>query len=134
MQNYRLHHIGYLVSSIENTISEFRILGYDQSSSVVNDDTQRTKICFLTKNEEPLVELVEPYEDNKTMNKMLNKRGTSPYHLCYEVDDINKEYERLIEKNWTPLFNPVEAPAFDNRLICYFWNSEIGFIELLNKK
>ncbi len=68
------------------------------------------------------------------MQKMLTKRGVTPYHLCYEVEDLNEEYNILLEKDWTPLFKPVEAPAFDNRKICYFFNSEIGFIELVNKK
>ena len=36
-------------------------------------------------------------------------------------------------EDWTALFKPVAAPAFDNRKICYFWNSEIGFIELVNR-
>ena len=68
------------------------------------------------------------------MQKMLTKRGVTPYHMCYEVEDIDKEYGELIANNWTALFMPVKAPAFDNRRICYFWNSEIGFIELVNKQ
>ena len=48
-------------------------------------------------------------------------------------DDVDVEYEQLIQEDWTALFTPVAAPAFGNRKICYFWNSEIGFIELVNK-
>ena len=129
---YELDHIGYLTGSIPETSKVFEILGYDAGNTVY-DDTQQTKICFLRKEGEPTIELVEPYEGNKTMQKMLAKRGVTPYHMCYEVEDINAEFEELIAKNWTALFKPVEAPAFDNRKICYFWNSEIGFIELVNK-
>lgn len=129
---YELDHIGYLTGSIPETSKVFEILGY-VTGNIVNDNTQQTKICFLRKEGEPTIELVEPYEDNKTMQKMLVKRGVTPYHLCYEVEDIDAEFEELIAKNWTALFKPVEAPAFDNRKICYFWNSEIGFIELVNK-
>ena len=68
------------------------------------------------------------------MQKMLAKRGVTPYHTCYEVDDVDSEYEQLIQEDWTALFKPVAAPAFGNRKICYFWNSEIGFIELVNKQ
>ncbi len=129
---YKLDHIGYLTGSILETSKVFEILGY-VAGDTVNDDTQQTKICFLKKEGEPTIELVEPYKGNKTMLKMLAKRGVTPYHMCYEVEDIDAELEKLITKNWTALFKPVEAPAYNNRKFCYFWNSEIGFIELLNK-
>lgn len=82
-----------------------------------------------------MVELVQPYEDNKTMQKMLIKRGVAPYHLCYEVEDVQATYDRLSETvGWLPLFAPIEAVAFDNRKITYFMNAEAGFIEFVNEK
>jgi len=132
MEN-KIDHIGYLTGDIAATAKAFEKLGY-QMGEIVNDDTQRTRICFLTKADEVRVELVEPYEDNRTMQKMLTKQGVSPYHTCYEVDDVDREYEQLIQEDWVALFKPVAAPAFGNRKICYFWNAEIGFIELVNKQ
>jgi methylmalonyl-CoA/ethylmalonyl-CoA epimerase len=132
MEN-KIDHIGYLTGDIATTAKAFEKLGY-QMGEIVNDDTQRTRICFLTKANEVRVELVEPYEDNRTMRKMLTKQGVSPYHTCYEVDDVDREYEQLIQEDWVALFKPVAAPAFGNRKICYFWNAEIGFIELVNKQ
>jgi len=129
---YKLDHIGYLTGNIPETSKNFEILGY-VAGEIVNDDTQQTRICFLHKEGEVNIELVEPYEDNKTMQKMLAKRGVSPYHTCYEVEDIDVEYGKLINQNWTALFEPVAAPAFGNRQICYFWNREIGFVELVNR-
>lgn len=61
------------------------------------------------------------------------KRGVTPYHTCYVVEDINAAYEEMLDNDFTPLFKPVAAPAFGNRLICYLWKSEIGFIELVNQ-
>ncbi len=126
-----LEHVGYLTDDISKTAETFRLLGY-QAGWVFDDDTQRTRICFLRKEGETNVELVEPYEDNKTMQKML-KRGVAPYHTCYMVDDIMAAYDEMLDNGFTPLFKPVAAPAFDNRLICYFWKSDIGFIELVNR-
>ena len=126
-----LEHIGYITDNIVKTAEAFLLLGY-KADVVVNDDTQRTRICFLTKPSATKIELVEPYEDNKTMQKML-KRGVTPYHTCYEVDDVNAAYEEMLDHDFTPLFKPVAAPAFNNRLICYFWKSDIGFIELVNR-
>lgn len=81
-----------------------------------------------------VIELVEPYADNKTMQRMLAKGGVTPYHICFEVDDVEKEYQYLTGNDWLALFKPVAAPAFGNRMICYFWKREIGLIELVNKK
>ena len=62
------------------------------------------------------IELVKPYEQNLSMQKMLKKRGVSPYHLCYEVDDVEAIYKDLTAKEgWLPLFKPVPAVAFGNR-------------------
>lgn len=126
-----LEHVGYLTDDIVKTAEAFRFLGY-QYDDIVDDDTQRTRICFLSKPGETNIELVEPFEDNKTMQKLL-KRGVTPYHTCYEVDDIHAAYEEMLDNDFTPLFKPVAAPAFNGRLICYFWKGETGFIELVNQ-
>ena len=127
----QLEHIGYVTDDIAKTAASFRLLGY-VAGDIVSDDTQRTRICFLRKQGETNIELVEPYEDNKTMRKML-KRGVIPYHTCYAVDNITAAYEEMLDNDFTPLFKPVAAPAFDNRLICYFFKQEVGLVELVNR-
>lgn len=58
-----------------------------------------------------------------------------PYHLCYEVDDIQAVFKQLSEtEGWLPMFLPVNAVAFDNRKITYFLNAEAGFIEFVSKE
>jgi methylmalonyl-CoA/ethylmalonyl-CoA epimerase len=47
------------------------------------------------------------------------------------VDDVLAAYDEMLDNDFTPLFKPVAAPAFNNRLICYFWKSDVGFIELV---
>ena len=128
-----LDHIGYLTDSIADTARQFESLGY-QAGPITNDDTQRTRICMLTRTDEVAIELVEPYENNKTMVRMLKTHGVAPYHVCYRVDNIQQAYDQLIEQGWTALFAPVPAPAFNNRKICYFWKREAGFMELVENK
>lgn len=133
MTRYAINHIGYLTGDIVATSKSFELFGYS-AGEIVDDDIQRTKICFLRKEGALMIELVEPYVTNKTMQKMLVKGGVTPYHICFEVDDVDKEYQYLTDNNWAALFKPLPAPAFDNRKICYFWKSEIGLIELVNRK
>ena len=129
----RIDHIGYLTDSIEGSAEALGTFGY-QSGAIVNDDVQQTRICFLRKEGEVPIELVQPYEGNKSMLKMLSRRDNGPYHVCYCVDDIGTRFEEMVSEDWIPLFKPVPAPALGNRLICYFFKQEAGFIELVNKQ
>ena len=129
--DYSIEHIGYVTKNIEKTAETFKVLGY-HAEPIVDDDTQKTRICFLKKVGEVKIELVEPYPENATMQKML-KKGATPYHTCYTVEDIQHAYEQLQKIGFTPLFAPVAAPAFANRLICYFWKNDIGLIEIVEK-
>lgn len=130
----KLHHTGYITGNIDETAKAFEVLGYSKQPTF-DDTIQKCFICFLKRDDgEPLIELVQPYEENKSMQKMLTKRGVSPYHLCYEVEDVQTMYDRLSEtEGWLPMFAPVEAIAFDNRKITYFMNAETGFVEFVNK-
>lgn len=131
----KLHHTGYITGNIEETAKAFEALGYVQQP-VFDDTIQKCFICFLKRTDnEPMIELVQPYEDNKTMQKMLTKRGVSPYHMCYEVEDVQAIFDKLSEtEGWLPMFAPVEAVAFDNRKITYFMNAETGFVEFVSEK
>ena len=72
MMEFAIDHIGYVTKNIEKTAESFGILGYS-AEEVVNDDTQKTKICFLRKKGVVSIELVEPYPENATMLNMLKK-------------------------------------------------------------
>lgn len=130
----RLEHIGYITGDIDETKKAFEVLGYS-SYQIFDDNIQKCFITFLERNScEPRIELVQPYEDNKTMQKLLQK-GVAPYHLCYEVEDVFALYEKLSkQEGWIPIFPPVEAVAFNNRMITYFMNYEVGYIEFVNNK
>jgi len=130
--DFKIEHIGYITKNIEKTAETFKVLGYS-AEDIVNDDTQKTRICFLRKDGEVAIELVEPYPENATMLKML-KKGATPYHTCYTVSDVQVVYDQLKDLGFAPLFTPVAAPAFGNRLICYFWKNDIGLIEVVEQE
>lgn len=89
----KLDHIGYITDQIDETKDSFVRLGY-VSDSIVDFEAHKCKICFLRKEGETTVELVEPYEDNKSLRKLL-KNGVTPYHVCYEVEDIHQSIKDL---------------------------------------
>jgi len=133
LPDFKFHHIGYVTDNIINTSAIYLKVGY-KTGNIIIDPIQQVKICFLEKEGNPKIELIEPLNEKSSVNKLLNKNGVSPYHVCYEVDDIEIAFEKLTkELEYIPLFRPVEAIAFDNRFICYLYKKEIGFIEIVNK-
>lgn len=130
---HRIDHVGYLTGDISKTTSLFEMLGYNQVSEVVPDETQKTNICYLQKQGEVKIELVEPFEDNAPMLRMLKIRGVAPYHVCYEVDDIYEAVDEFKKAGWVSLFAPIVSTASANKLYSYLFKKGIGYIEFVNK-
>jgi len=131
----KIDHIGYITNNIEDTCREFNILGYTLKGDLVIDERQNCRLCIMESEAGDKIEMVEPCDDNVQMLKILKKRGCSSYHICYEVDDVMETYKSLSQKEgWISIFKPVHAPALENRLITYFYNIKIGFVEFVNSK
>jgi len=127
---FKLDHFGIVTNDIEESKKAYSVLGFTASDTVI-EDIQQVKICFLHNEDGVVLELVEPLNELSSVNKMLEKNGVTPYHTCYEVDDMDEGYDYLVGNGFIPLFIPGESPAMDNRRICYFYNSKSGFVELV---
>lgn len=130
--NLRFHHIGIAARSIDKCTDTYARLGYVSSETVV-EPSQNVKICFLSKEGSPLLEIIEPLNDDSPVSKIVKNSGTTPYHLCYEVDDIEKSLEELEEMNFRLLFEPLISEVMDKGLFCYLFSSDIGLIELYQR-
>ncbi len=129
----RFDHIGYAVKDIKKTAAVYLAGGY-KLSETFEEKVQNTKIAFLTKEGFPTIELVSPLDGESPVDGFLEKIGVTPYHLCYEVDDIDDAFKDMCEEGFIPLFMPVESIAMDNRKICYLFNRKVGYIEIVNSK
>lgn len=76
----KIHHIGYLVKDIKLSINNFKNLGYKEESNIIVDEIRSIFITFL-KNENSLVELIQPSKDNKKFNSILRRGGVISYML-----------------------------------------------------
>ena len=127
------HHIGIATHDIEETTKKFNLFGYQSSTDKFYDPIQNVYITFMEKLNAPRLELVAPVDQDSPILNTLNKNGTTPYHFCYEVDDIVKEVETLKKMKFLMVSKILPAVAFNNRLICFLYSKESGLIELLNK-
>ena len=130
--NYLFHHLGIATRSIENCVSIYSKLGYSISDIRV-EPSQNVKICFLSKEGGPLLELVEPQNNDSPVSNIVKNSGTTPYHTCYQVENLQESLDELEELNFRILFEPLKSEAMDEGLFCYLFSAEIGLIELYQR-
>lgn len=127
----RINHIGYAVKDIPITAQPYVEAGWELSE-IFEETVQNTKIAFLTKEGFPTIELVSPLNETKSpVDNFISHNGVTPYHICYDVDDIEQAVEDLYEEDFKPLFMPLESVAMDNHKICYLHHMDLGLIELV---
>lgn len=126
----KIHHVGYLVKNIEKSINSFEMLGFSIIKEPIYDEYREIDICFM-KNGEYVIELVSPKTKNSVVAELKKKLGNSPYHFCYEVDDIEEAIYKLREQKFVVWQEPHEAIAIDGRKVVFLINSQIGIVELV---
>jgi methylmalonyl-CoA/ethylmalonyl-CoA epimerase len=127
------HHLGIATKDIEKTKQDYLNIGYRESLSVF-DPIQNVKLLFLVKDNSPLIELVSPIDEDSPVNQIIKKNGTTPYHICFEVDDLDQSLKELKKQRYIEIVKPVPAVAFNNRLVCFLYKPSMGLVELLSSK
>ncbi|WP_396196742.1 VOC family protein [Flavobacterium sp.] len=129
----KLHHYGFATKSIEKSLLAFRMLGYEEVSDKIHDPIQGVDLMFLKNSSDHLIELVAPVNENNPVSKILSKSGSSLYHICYEVIDLESTITELKSKKFLVVLPPTQAIAFSNRRISFLYHAQLGLIEILEK-
>ena len=131
----KLHHIGIVVKNIQESLGDLtQFLSFDSITLPSLISSQRVNVCFLKTNS-VYIELIEPAEENSPISDFV-KDGGGFHHLCFEVDDIHNEVEKMVKKCARLVGEPIEG--FDNRLIAFLVlnmkNTNSNLIELVEAK
>lgn len=80
----KMDHIGYLTTDIDSSATAFEALGYERQP-VVEFGEQKCSVCFLTRKNAVKIELVRPYENNRSLLKLMKKcsGGGGEYSLSH---------------------------------------------------
>lgn len=132
LAQFKFHHLGVAVFDIDDTAEYYVEAGYEKGNKVF-DPIQNVYICFLTKEGMPTVELLAPKDESSPVCKILEKNGVSPYHSCYEVNDLDKTISDMKRQKYILVRKPESAIALGNRRVCFLFNKNVGLIELLEK-
>lgn len=93
----RIAHIAILVSNLDEAVKLYEDLfgtKLDMSKTV---SEQGVKAAILSLADGAKLELLEPLTGSN-MARMLEKRGEGLHHIAFEVDNVDKELDRLSEK------------------------------------
>lgn len=130
LDSFKFHHIGVAVKDLDATTVVYEQGGYKRSASIF-DPIQNVNICWLTKDGMPTVELLSPVDDTSPVNKILEKNGVTPYHICYVVDNLEDACSDLRKQKYIMVSKTAEAVAFCGSRVCFLFNKNVGLIELV---
>ena len=135
-EGLRLHHIGFVVSSIGESAPGFvSNLGMEWSGEIFDDPVQDVRVTFLRHRLAglPLIELVEPSSAKSHILGFV-KRGGGLHHLCYEVDELDRHLESIVGSGAILVRQPAPAVAFGGQHIAWICTSERLLVEFLERK
>lgn len=132
--NLLFHHLGIATFNLERAIQVYNDIGYQIISKKIFVPTQKVNVCFMSKANHPLLELIEPTEITSPISNILKKNSPGPYHICYSTGDISKTIIKLCKMRFHLLDSPTKSSAFNNNLICFLYNKDIGLLEIVELK
>lgn len=132
IESMKFHHIGMAVKDIDATASAYELGGY-RMSEIIFDPIQNVDICWLTKEDEPIIELLAPVDETSPVCKILEKNGVTPYHCCYVVENIENTIKELRQEKYVLTSKPAEAVAFKGARVAFLFNKHVGLIELVEE-
>jgi methylmalonyl-CoA/ethylmalonyl-CoA epimerase len=124
----KLHHLGIACMNIHEEIDQIsKIHEIKKRSPMIFDPEQDANLVLLTLEDGTNLELISGPRVGS-----LVKKGISFYHLCFEVEDIEREIERLLSQGALLISPAKPALLFDDRKVA-FLKVSYGIIELLEK-
>jgi len=129
--NFKIHHVGIAVKDMGKAKETYKSLGAEVVNEV-RDEKRKVHLCFMKMNN-GYVELVAPLSDYSPVSGFLLRNGSGTYHICYEVDDIDRTIDYLKSKGFILVERPSEAVLFDGKMVTFLYSKDVGLIELIQK-
>ena len=123
------------MASIAGEIDRWRLtLSAIGVSATYEDEIQRARVAFLDLPPAGLtkVELVEPLGHDSPVAGFLEKGG-GLHHLCFEVDDIERQIAEMKAQKAMLIRRPQPAVAFGGRRIGWMLTREKLLVEYLER-
>ncbi|MEG1875993.1 MAG: VOC family protein [Lachnospiraceae bacterium] len=124
----KMHHIGIATDDIlKMQLYLQQITTVVEIGETVYDEKQDASLSMVTLGDGTKIELIA----GKVVEKIVKKRNFL-YHICYEVADIEKKIEQLVEYGAMLISESKEAILFGGRRVAFLM-TPMGMIELLEQ-
>jgi methylmalonyl-CoA/ethylmalonyl-CoA epimerase len=126
-------HLGVAVPDLVKAVAWYQeCFGYRVISGPFDDPIQNVRVCFLAATETDALplELVAPLGADSPVDNVLAK-NLGAYHVCYEVDDIDRVLDWVGKNGCFIVRPPVPAAAFQQRKIAWFFTPTRQLIEVV---
>lgn len=91
-----VHHIGVAVKSIERALDYYvGVFGFSKVGEPVEVPEEHVRVCFVRAEPGVMIELVEGLDDQSPVRELLERTGAGTYHICYQVDDLDRAIREL---------------------------------------
>ena len=128
----KMDHVALAVNNLEEAAKFYQsVLGLTLSGVEVVT-AQKTRVGFL-KIGEVNIELVQPAESDSPLVKFLESKGQGIHHICFEVDDVEAEVKKYLEKGATMVDQKPRPGAHNTKVAFVHPKSSGGVLIELNE-
>ena len=116
----KIEHIGIAVKDLEKSNELFAKLFGKPNYKTETVASEKVSTAFF-KMGESKIELLQASNPESAISKFIEKRGEGIHHIAFEVNDIEKEVERLKAEGFEPT-HPEAKPfrGANNKLVFFF--------------
>ena len=129
----KMHHIGILTSDIRSGIRHHEdLFDIHPITEIVEDPIQKVSLVLLSGDQIPgtSIELIQPLTGDSPVSNII-KRGMPLYHLCFEVEDVEKALEKTRERGSIIISRPTPAKLYNGRRIAFIYTPDHYVVEFL---
>lgn len=65
------------------------------------------------------------------VDRLLAETGSTPYHVCYESDDFEKELNHMLSGGYRIVTEPAIAAALEERKIVFLYSLPLELVEMV---
>lgn len=121
----KIHHVGIACRNIEKAIANYeKFFNVVEKTEIIHDPLQDASLCLLKTDTGLDVEFIAGEQVSGL------PKGTTYYHVCYEVDDLELEIKRFEENGALMVSNPKPAILFGGKRVAFLLIKS-GLVELL---
>jgi methylmalonyl-CoA epimerase len=122
--------VGVAVRSIERALRYYvDVFGFERISDTIDVDPEHVKVCFLDAGNGVRIELVEGVGDESPVRELLKRPGAGTYHICYQVNDLDRSLRELKNRGCRP-FRQFEVETTGPRRFAFLFTPDRQLFEL----